>query len=397
MDLEALQSAIREASIDGWLFYDFRRSNPIAHTVLGLPPHGLFSRRWLYYIPSTGEPAALTSAVESHVLASLPGHKLIYRTWQEYRSQLTHMLKDARRVAMEYSPENGIPYISCVDAGTVELVRLLGPDVVSSGDLAQRFEAVLSETQIASHRLAGAALQRVCVSVCDWLRGRLLADMAVNEFEMQQAVIQRMGEEHLRIDDSDLPLVAVNGNAANPHYSPSALLSSPICRGDLLLLDFSAPLTEEDSIFADYTWMVYLGTQIPGRIASLFGVISSARDAGIAFLTDRVLAQALIRGFEVDDSVRAVVTQAGYGDYFVHRTGHNIGGAMVHGNGANFDNLETHDTRLVLSNTCTSIEPGIYIPEEHIGLRTEVDVLVLPGGVEVTGIPAQTEVLPLLA
>jgi Xaa-Pro aminopeptidase len=206
-----------------------------------------------------------------------------------------------------------------------------------------------------------------------------------------------MAAEHLLVDPSDMPLIAVNGNAANPHYSPKLDQCSLLRQGDLLLLDLSAPLVGEGTVFADYTWMVYLGSQVPDRIAALFAVITDARDTGIQFLQEGLAAKRRIEGWEVDDAVRKVVADAGYGDYFVHRTGHNIGGPMVHGNGANFDNLETHDTRELLRSTCTSIEPGIYIPTEGIGLRTEVDVLTLPDGLEVTGTPAQTEVLALLA
>ncbi len=396
MDLESLRAAVRDAGIDGWLFFDFRRSNPIAHAILGLPEQGLFTRRWFYYLPAEGEPVALVSAVEAHVLSSLPGEKRVYRTWQEYRELLAEMLQGGRRVAMEYSPQNAIPYVSRVDAGTVELVRALGVEVVSSADMAQRFEAVLTPEQIASHRAASLALLRVYAQICDWLRQRITTAETLTEYDAQQEVLRLMEAEGLLVDPDDMPLVAVNGNAANPHYSPTAEHCSLLRRDDLLLLDFSAPLLGEGNVFADYTWMVYLGEQVPERITSLFAIIRDARDAGIAFLTERFAAGQRVEGWEVDDAVRAVVARAGYGDYFVHRTGHSIGSAIVHGNGANFDNLETHDTRQLLLNTCTSIEPGIYLPHEGIGLRTEVDVLALPDGIEVTGTPAQTEVLALL-
>ena len=397
VNIHLIQSALRETDIDGWLFFDFRRSNPIAHAVLGLPAQGLFSRRWMYYLPREGEPVALTSAVESHVLSGLPGRQRVYRTWQDYQQQLAEMLKGARKVAMEYVPENGIPYISRVDAGTVELVRTLGPDVVSSADIAQRFEAVLIPAQIESHRQAGRALQRVFQHLCEWLRENLLSGATLTEYDTQQKALQLMAAERLHVDPSDLPLVAINGNAANPHYSPQPIGSSPLGQGDLLLLDFSAPLEGDGNIFADYTWMVYLGKQVPERIATLFAIIRDARDTGTHFLEQSMAAHRRIEGWEVDDEVRKVIAAAGYGDYFVHRTGHSIGGPMVHGNGANFDNLETHDTRQILQSTCTSIEPGIYLPDEGLGLRTEVNVLVLPEGIEVTGTPAQMEVPALLA
>lgn len=394
-DITALQTALRDAEVDGWLFYDFRRSNAIAHRVLGLPPHAFFTRRWLYYVPTHGDPVAIVSAVESHALASLPGEQRVYRTWREYRSLLGEALAGARRVAMEYVPENANPYCSLVDAGTVELVQALGPQVVSSADFAQRFEAVLSDAQIESHRRAGKALQRAGDRVFGWIRERLLAGDALTEFRIQQELTDYMRAEGLEVADDEPPLVAVNGNAANPHYSPTAQRHAPAQRGDLLLIDFSAPLAEPGAIFADYTWMAFLGERAPQRVDDLFSIIRQARDTGVAQLRDAFRGGERIEGWTVDDAVREVVAQAGYGDAFIHRTGHNIG-ERVHGNGAHLDNLETHDTRPLLPYTCVSMEPGIYLPAEGIGLRTEVNVLLLPGDIEVTGWE-QEAVKPLLA
>jgi Xaa-Pro dipeptidase len=395
VDIEALRAAVREAGVDGWLLYDFRRSNLIAHRVLGLSQHAFFSRRWCYYVPAEGEPTALVSAVESHVLSRLPGRQRVYRTWQEYRAFLGEALAGARHVAMEYSPECANPYVSKVDGGTVELVRALGPAVVSSGDIAQRFEAVLTSAQIASHQAAGVALVRAGNGLLAWLRERLLKDTDLTEYSVQQQFGRLMAAEGLAVDPDDLPLVAVNANAGNPHYSPTAEQHAPVRRGDLLLLDFSARMPGADAIFADYTWMAHLSDRVPDRIAALFAIIRDARDSGISLLRQCFEAGKPIEGYAVDDAVRAVVTAAGYGDAFIHRTGHNIG-TTVHGNGAHLDNLETHDSRMLLANTCTSMEPGIYLPGEGIGVRTEVDVLLLPGGIEVTG-ELQHDVVPLLA
>lgn len=396
MDVAAMQAAIQDESFDGWLLYDFRRSNPIAHRVLQLPEHGFFSRRWMYYIPAQGEPTRLVSAVESHVLNALPGHLRVFRTWQEYRQLLGEMLAGAGRVAMEYSPENANPYVATVDAGTVELIRSLGPDVVSSEAIAQRFEAVLSTTQIESHRAAGRALLRAKDAIYAWLRTQLDAGADLTEYSVQQQFADLMRAEGLVVPDDDPPLVSVNANAGNPHYSPTRDHHAPVRRGDLLLLDFSARMPGDDSIFADYTWMAFLGERVPERFAQLFAVICDARNAGISLLQERFRAGERVEGWEVDDYVRAVVDRAGYGRAFVHRTGHNIG-TTVHGRGAHLDNFETHDTRPLLADTCTSVEPGIYLPDDGFGLRTEVDVLLLPGDIEVTGVPAQTEILPLLA
>lgn len=396
MDLDALQAAIREAHVDGWLFYDFRRSNPIAHRILGLSEHAFFTRRWCYYVPVDGEPARLVSAVESHVLAGLPGKQHVYRTWQQYGEYLGEMLAGGRRVAMDYVPKNAIPYCDRVDAGMVDLVRSLGPEVVSSADFAQRFEAVLTPEQIESHRTAGRMLLEARDGIFTWVRERVLADAPLTEYDVRRAFARLMRERGLEVPEDDEPLAAVNGNAGNPHYSPTPQRTAPVGKGDLLLLDFSAKLPDPGAVFADYTWMAYLGEQVPERIATLFGFIRDARDTGIRLLRERFEAGTRVEGCEVDDAVRAVIAGAGYGEAFVHRTGHNIG-TVIHGNGAHLDNLETHDTRPLLANTCTSVEPGIYLPEQGLGLRTEVDVLLLPGGIEVTGVPAQDEVIALLA
>lgn len=399
-DVAAFQAALRDEQIEGWLLYDFRRSNAIAHRVLKLAPDAFFTRRWLYYVPAHGQPTAITSAVEAHVLASLPGAHLVYRSWQEYRALLGQTLAGARRVAMEYVPDNAIPYCSLVDAGTVELVRSLGPEVVSSANFVQRFEATLTQAQMETHRVAGQALLRALDGVYTWLRPRALSDAPTTEYDIQREFGRMMRAEGLDLPSDDEILVSVNANAGNPHYSPSASQHAPVQRGDVLLLDFSAKLPGADSVFADYTRMAYLGERVPQPINDLFAIIAQARDTGIALLRDHfergaALGQQLA-GYQVDDAVRAVIAQAGYGDAFVHRTGHNIG-VMIHGSGAHLDNLETHDTRPLLPNTITSVEPGIYLPEQGLGLRTEVDVLLLPGAIEITGGPAQYEVLPLLA
>lgn len=393
-DIAAFQVVLKQEQLDGWLFFDFRRSNAIAHRILGLSEQAFFTRRWMYYVPRVGEPVAIVSAVERHALASLPGDQRIYRTWREYREIVSDTLSGARRVAMEYVPQNANPYCSLVDAGTVEFVRALGPEVVSSANFAQRFEATLTPAQLDSHRLAGEALRRAGDAVFAWIRERLLAGDDLSELSVQQRLTDLMRAERLRVEEDELPLVAVNGNAANPHYSPTAERNSPLRRGDLLLIDFSAPLEGPGSIFADFTWMAYLGERVPERIAQLFAVIREARDAGVALLRERFTRGVKVEGCEVDDAVRAIVAREGLGEVFIHRTGHNIG-ARVHGNGAHLDNYETHDTRPLLVNTCVSMEPGVYLPDEGLGLRTEVDVLLLPGEIEVTGWE-QAEVTPLL-
>jgi Xaa-Pro dipeptidase len=297
-------------------------------------------------------------------------------------------------VAMEYSPDNAIPVTARVDAGTVDLVRGMGVEVVSSANLAQRFEAALTPAQIETHRDAAKRILTAKDATVAWVREQLeKGDDSLTEYSVQQRFGDLTREQGLTFEHGHI--VAVNAHAGDPHYETNEHDALPVRKGDLLLLDFTGRLADiDDSIIADYTWMYFLGERVPERAAQLFGIICQARDAGLEFLRQRVEARQPVMGYEVDDHVRAIVVEAGYGANFVHRSGHNIGIA-THGNGANLDNLETHDDRLLLSNTCCSMEPGIYLPD--IGVRTEVNALVLDGTIEVTGVPAQTAITPLLA
>ena len=393
MNLAAIQQALSQEGLDGWLFYDFRKSNPIAYQILGLPQEAFYSRRWFYFVPTQGEPVALVSAVEAHVLRELPGRHLIFNTWQEMREHLAALLSKGARLAMEYSPLNAIPYIARVDAGTVELVRSYGVEIVSSANIAQHFVACLSSEQMEGHRDAGRRL----IAAKDELFAQLGEDLRQNrpldEYSVQQRFAALIREQGLVLDDA--PLVAANGNASNPHYEPGVLTNSPIQRGDLVLFDFWAHLPGPDAIFADYTWMGFAGTrsEIPARQREVFAIVRDARDAGIAFVRQRLSAGEPVQGCEADDVVRKHIVDAGYGAFFVHRTGHNIG-TSDHGNGANLDNFETQDERRLLPATCCSVEPGIYLPE--FGVRSEVNLLVYERDLEVTGVPAQMEITPLL-
>lgn len=393
MELERLQGALQAEHVDGWLFYDFRQSNPVAYEVLGLPTGEMYTRRWFYFVPAQGTPTAIISAVESHVLHSLPGERLVFRTWAEMQEHLRTLLKAGMRVAMEYSPLNAIPYIARVDAGTVELVRSFGANVVSSANLAQRFGAQLSTKQVDSHREAGrrliAAKDQLFAEVGDKLR----TGVALDEYQVQQRFMAIVGGQGLVM--AEPPIVAVNANASNPHYEPTSVNHSPLRHGDLLLVDFWAHLPAPGSIYADYTWVAFAGTraEIPQHQRAVFELVRRARDTGIAFIRARLAAGESVEGRQADDVTRGVIAQAGYGDYFIHRTGHSITTAE-HGNGANVDNFETQDERALLPNTCCSIEPGIYLPE--FGVRSEVNLLILEDDAEVTGVPAQMEITPLL-
>jgi Xaa-Pro aminopeptidase len=393
MNLEQIQETLRSEGLDGWLFYDFRKSNPIAYQILSISLDSFFSRRWFYFVPAFGTPTALVSAVESHVLHSLPGEQLIFRTWQEMRSKLEDVLPAGRRIAMEYSPMNAIPYMSRVDGGTLELVRSYNVEVVSSANMAQRFIAQLSEAQMESHREAGRRLIAAKDTLFAALGDDLRADVTLNEYSVAQRFTTLI--QHMGLVLADSPHVAVNANASNPHYEPTSKHHSPLRRGDLILFDFWAHLPEVDAIMADYTWMAFAGTrdEIPVPQREIFEIVRRARDTGIAFVRTQLSVNQRVEGCDVDDATRAVIANAGYADYFVHRTGHNIGTA-VHGNGTNLDNFETRDNRILLPATCCSMEPGIYLPE--YGIRSEVNLLVHEKDVEVTGTPVQEEIVALM-
>ena len=394
MDLAAIQQALQSEHLDGWLFYDFRRSNPIAYQVLGLPFDAFYSRRWFYFVPALGEPTALVSAVEPHVLSAQPGRRLVFRTWGEMQEHLQALLRGSKRVAMEYSPMNAIPYLSRVDGGTLELVRWCGVEVVSSANLAQRFGAQLTVEQMKSHREAGRRLIAAKDTLFASLGDDLRAGKSLDEFSVMQRFVTLIKEAGLVLSSGD-PHVAVNANASNPHYEPNSSQTSPIRRGDLVLFDFWARLPEPHAVIADYTWMAFAGTrdEIPDRQREVFEIVRQARDTGIAFIRHRLEKGTHVEGREADDATRAVIAQAGYSDYFVHRTGHSIS-QVVHGDGANIDNYETRDERILLPSTCCSIEPGIYLSE--FGIRSEVNILIHEHDVEVTGIPVQEEIVALL-
>jgi Xaa-Pro dipeptidase len=393
MELERIQQALRDEGLDGWLFYDFRRSNPIAFQVLGLPTGEMYTRRWFYFVPAQGTPHALISAVESHVLRSLSGERHVFQTWQQMQETLRGLLRPGMRVAMEYSPMNAIPYISRVDAGTVELVRATGAEVVSSANVSQYFVAQLTDEQVESHREAGRRLMAAKDKLFAQLGEDLRVGTPLDEYSVQQRFLSLIEQEGLEVEEP--PIVAVNEHSGNPHFAPSKDNPTPIRRGDFVLFDFWARLPGSEAIYADYTWVAFAGTrdEIPERHKEIFALVRQARDAAIAFIRERLTAGERVEGRQVDDVARGIINNAGYGNYFVHRTGHSIG-TTEHGNGANLDNFETQDERVLLPNTCNSVEPGIYLPV--FGVRSEVDMLIHQRDAEVTGTPMQEEIVALL-
>lgn len=379
MDLAAIQSALRERNIDAWLFYDHHHRDPIAYRVLGLPQNLMVTRRWFYLVPAEGTPRKLVHKIESGHLDSLPGEKRSYSAWQELFEGLKHMLATYRDIAMQYSPNSGIFTISLVDGGTLDLVRGLGKNVVSSGDLVALFEATLSDEQINSHFAARDSVDKITAAAFQEI-GRRARHGGTNEFEIQQWILEAFRREGLTA--ADPPVVAVNQNSGDPHYGPSSAKSSPIRESDFILLDIWAKKTVPNAVYYDITWTGFIGKVPSDRLQEVFVAVRDARDAGAKFVEESIAAGRMIAGYQVDQAVRGKIKSAGLGNYFVHRTGHSIG-TEVHANGANMDDLEIHDERRIIPNTLFSIEPGAYFPE--FGVRSEINMLVRSNRAEVTG------------
>ena len=384
MNLDAIQAAIREAGLDGWLFYDHHHRDPIAAGILGLDPKAHITRRWYYYIPANGDPRKLVHRIEQFRLDTLPGAKGQYSSWQELHAGIEAMLCDATRIAMQYSPNNAIMYVSMVDAGTIEFLRGLGKQIFSSADLVSQFEAVLNEEQIFSHSIAQVAIDRVLAEGWREMGRRLRPHQggpgSLTEFEMVQWLSEAMRRENLVWENG--PNVSANANSSDSHYEPTAANSAPIKEDDFILIDIWGKLDRPGSIFYDITWTGVVGREPSEIEQQVFETVRNARDAAISTVEQAFAAGRPICGYEGDDAARAVIDAAGFGKYFTHRTGHNIAGE-IHGPGAHLDNLETHDERRILPNTCFSVDPGIYLPE--FGVRSEIDMLTAPGKAWVTG------------
>lgn len=391
LDVSAIQAALAADGVDGWLLYDFRGINPIAADVAGVLRQGghLATRRWYYLIPAKGEPRGLMHAIEAHSLAHLPGRMRLYASREQLESGVRELLAGVSRVAMEYSPGCAIPYVSRVDAGTVELVRQAGVEVVTSGDLVQRFSAVWSEPAIATHLRASAALYRIKDRAFETVARRLFDGTPTTEFDLQQLMTEWFREEGL-VSDSP-PAVSVEANAGNPHYLPTSAQSRTIGPDNLVLLDLWGKLDQAGAVYADITWVGFTGEVVPSRQADAFSAIASARNAAVDLVTSRVTAGQDVRGWEVDRAASAVLHAAGYGAQILHRTGHSLG-ETVHGSGVNMDDYETHDERRLLPGTGFTIEPGVYFKD--FGVRTEINVVVRAGSAEVSG-PMQSAILAL--
>jgi Xaa-Pro dipeptidase len=390
MNLDAIQSELRERGLAAWLFYDHHRRDPIAYRILGLPETGLATRRWYYLIPARGTPRKLTHRIEAGALDALPGEAASYARWTELDAGLERLvgsLGPNPKVAMQYSPGCAVHRISLADAGTVEKLRGLGADIVSSGDLISRFDAAWDAGMLASHRAAGRVIHAAIEAAFAEVRRRVEAGSPCSEYELQQGLVAAMRGGGLAVDEP--PIVGINEHANDPHFQPAAQGSAPIRGGDLLLLDVFARTDAPGSAFYDVTWMGYClrpgEREAPARFAETFDLVRRARDAGIALAESRAASRSPLRGFELDQAVRGVIAAAGLDAYFVHRTGHSLG-RDVHSTGANCDDYESHDERLVLPGCAFTIEPGIYGPRgEPFGVRSEVNVYYGDGAAEVTG------------
>ena len=391
LDVGAVQRALKEQGLDGWLWYDFQGANPIAQRLAGLASGGhMATRRWFYLIPASGEPRGLVHVIEKHNLDTLPGAKTAYAGRAQLETGLKTLLNGTQRIAMEYSPNGAIPYVSRVDAGTIELVRGSGVDVVSSGDLVQQFEAQWGDEGIRSHRVAAEKLYRIKDRAFDAVAERLRDGVPTTEYDIQQLMWQWFADEGL-VSDAP-PLVAAMENASDPHYMPAPTASRAIAANELLLLDLWGKLNTPGAVFADISWVGFTGQTVPADMTRVFETARDARDAAVTLVQDAAAGQREIRGYELDRAARGVIEAAGYGRYILHRTGHSLG-QTVHGNGAHLDDYETHDERRLLPGTGFTIEPGIYL--ERFGVRTEINMVWTAAGPEVTG-PKQQDIVKVV-
>ncbi|MCC7242266.1 MAG: aminopeptidase P family protein [Acidobacteria bacterium] len=392
VDVNAVQRALKTEGLDGWLLYDFQGQNPIAGRVAGLSgtTGHLATRRWFYLIPATGEPRGLVHAIERHNLDHLPGPKAVYAGRLQLESGLKSLISGLPRVAMEYSPLNAIPYVSRVDAGTVEMVREAGAEVVTSGDLVQRFDGLWDEAAIATHLEAAEKLHRIKDRAFETVALRVRDGVPTTEFDIQRLMVGWFADEGLVSESA--PNVSAQENAGNPHYLPTAARHRAIGRDELVLIDLWGKCNRAGAVFADITWVGFTGTAIPDRMARPFAAIVAARDAAVSTVQDAARAGRPVRGFELDRVARQVIEQAGFGDAILHRTGHSLG-EQVHGNGAHLDDFETHDERRLMAGSGFTVEPGVYF--EEFGVRTEINVVWGAAGPNVTG-PRQTSIIPLV-
>ena len=393
MNLDEIQHLLIENRIDGWLLSDFRGLNPIARSVAGITAAGI-TRRWFCYLRAQGEPVWLVHRIETSHFSHVTGEVRVYTSWRELHRRMGTLLSDSDKVAMEYSPNASIPYVSRVDAGTIDLVRSFGTEVISSADLVQLIEARWTADQLAGHQEAARLILEAKDLAFAWMSEQMQRNNTVTEYDVQCFILDRF--EAMDLTPGHPPIVAVNANSSDPHYSPTAAKTQPIQPGDFVLIDLWAKQKSLNAVYADVTWVAYAGETVPQRYVKIFEIVRDARDRAVTHIREMVAAGNKVYGYAVDDVVRDYITEKGYGEFFIHRTGHSIG-TEIHGNSVNIDNFETRDERALIPGICFSIEPGIYLPE--FGVRSEIDVFLAhlaPDGVIVTTVPVQNEVLTLL-
>lgn len=363
-------------------------------SLLSLPEYLVQSRRYFYFIPTLGSPSKLVHRIEQKTLDSLEGETFVYSGWREMEQELAQILRPYKKIAMEYSPQNAIPYISIVDAGTIELVKSLGVEVVSSADLVQQFNARWTPEQLAGHLETSGILIETVHKAFDFIRRQIQCGSSCTEWDVQQFILSEFTSRDLYCFLP--PNCSINHHSADPHYEPTSETALEIHAGDFVLIDLWAKKNVQGAVYADYTWTGYVGREVPGKYTEVFEIVKEARDRVVNFLTTQLSFGEVVYGWQADDVCRNYITEQGYGEQFTHRTGHSIG-EEVHGWGANLDNLETRDERQLISDTCFSIEPGIYFPQEF-GIRSEINAYIQKDKtLLITGTPIQQEVIPILA
>jgi Xaa-Pro aminopeptidase len=390
VDIHAIQDYIQKNNLDGWLIFDFRGQNYVATSIFEMPKDALLTRRWFYFIPKSGEPTLLVHKIERSNFPNPPPKLQTYVGWEELKSKLSGMVAGHKNLAMEYSPHGAIPYVSCVDAGTLEMVRSLGVNVITSANLVQYFQSRWTKEQVESHSRAVKHLDRIKNDAFALIGQQIKAGRPISEYDIHRFILDEL--EKVNMFTEEPPIVAVNANASNPHYAPSASRFSPITKGDTVLIDLFGKEKTSNAIYGDITWMGFVGEAVPKKQAEVFQVLVKARETAVDLLTDAAARGETIQGWQVDEAVRNVIAEAGYGDYFFHRTGHSLH-TRIHGNGVNIDSLETQDQRDIIPGVGFTIEPGIYL--EEFGERSEINVHYSEKGPQIFG-PRQTEIIPLL-
>ncbi len=392
-DLNKIQEVITKMNFDAWLFYDFRDSNDLAHTILDIPAEAHLTRRFFYFVPKQGTPIKIVMGIEAGNLDHLPGERKKYSSHVSLTNHLKDTLKGVKTIAMEYSPMNAIPYVSKVDAGTIEMLRTFGVEIKSSADLISMFGALWNEEQYLENKPVATALTNIVVKAFAYIKEETFSGKELTEYDVQQFIMQEFKARGYYTDHP--PIVGVNENAANPHYEPTKEVHKSIRKGDFVLIDLWAKLDKPSGVWADITWTGYMGNSVPEKYVKVFNIVAEARDTALNLIKQRYADKKEVRGYEADAAARKVIDDAGYAEYFIHRTGHSIT-TDLHGSGAHLDNFETRDERLLLPSTSFSIEPGIYLPSDF-GVRSEIDVYISPkGNVMTTGGERQTEVIPIL-